>query len=450
MIKSYFQKLTHAAPLAVFRIAIGMMLFISIIRFWSKGWIYDLYIKPAHFFPFYGFEFVTPLGEYTYLIFFICALSALCVSAGFFYRPAIISLFLSFTYIELMDKSTYLNHYYFISMVLLIMVFLPANRYFSVDAVRNKAILADQVPQWGIDSLKLMVLVLYFYAGLAKINSDWLINALPLKIWLPARNDMPVIGFLFNYSWMPYLLSWAGCAYDLLIGFLLWNSRTRLWAYLTVIVFHGLTAVLFPIGMFPYIMIVTALIFFSADLHGDIILKINKLLKMPDGFINPAKEYSYKARAKVLLITGFSIFFIIQMAMPFRYLLYPGELFWTEEGYRFSWRVMLMEKAGYAQFTVKDSAGKFTVVNNNEFLTPLQEKMMSAQPDMILQYAHMLEDHYAGSGFISPRVYVDSYVSLNGRRGKVFIDPQTDLAKEQESFSPKSWILPLNDEIKGF
>ena len=109
-----------------------------------------------------------------------------------------------------------------------------------------------------------------------------------------------------------------------------------------------------------------------------------------------------------------------------------------------------MEKAGYTQVTVKDATGKRIIVNNNEFLTPLQEKMMSAQPDMILQYAHILRDHYAKSGFISPQVYVDSYVTLNGRRGKVFISPETDLAKEEDSFKPKTWILPLNDEIKGF
>ncbi|MGB4399560.1 MAG: HTTM domain-containing protein, partial [Daejeonella sp.] len=131
------------------------------------------------------------------------------------------------------------------------------------------------------------------------------------------------------------------------------------------------------------------------------------------------------------------------------YLLYKGELFWTEEGYRFSWRVMLIEKAGYAQFTVKDRTGKFVVVNNSEFLTVLQEKMMSTQPDMILQYAHILKDHYQKHGFKAPEVYIDSYVALNGRRGRMMIDPTTDLAKQSESLRHKTWILPLNDEIKG-
>lgn len=446
----YFRKSTHAAPIAIYRIAIGLMLFISIIRFWTKGWIADLYIKPLHFFSFYGFEFVRPLGNYTYLLFFICAVAALMVAIGLFYRPASILLFFSFTYIELMDRSTYLNHYYFMSLVLFMLMFLPAGRYFSVDAYRNPKLLSDQIPKWSIDVLKFMMVILYFYAGLAKLNSDWLWSALPLKIWLPSRNDLPVIGWLFNYPATAFLFSWFGCLYDLSIAFLLWNKKTRPFAYLTVVVFHGLTAVLFPIGMFPYVMIVAALIFFSAEFHLQIIRFFNKVFNLPTPFIYPDVRLSYRPLTQNIMLKVFGLFFLLQLLIPFRYLLYPGELFWTEQGYRFSWRVMLIEKAGYAQFTIKDATGKFAVANNNEFLTVLQEKMMSTQPDMILQYAHILRDHYARLGFKSPEVYVDSYVTLNGRSGKVFINPHTDLAKENDSFKPKSWILPMNDEIKGF
>ncbi len=448
--KDYFQKSAPAAPLAIFRMAIGFMIVFSTIRFWTKDWIELLYIQPRYYFPFYGFEFVKPLGEYTYLLFFICGLSALFVALGFLYRIAISILFLSFTYIELIDKSTYLNHYYFISMVLFLMIFLPAHHYFSIDAYRDKRINSGYVPQWCPDSIKLMVCILYFFSGIAKLNSDWLFEALPLKIWLPARNDMPLIGFLFNYSWVHFIFSWAGCLYDLAIGFLLWNRRTRPWAYITVVVFHGLTALLFPIGMFPYVMIITALLFFPEALHKKIILFINIILRLPADVINTSREFRFSPQKRRLLLALFSLFFVFQLFFPLRYLFYPGELFWTEQGYRFSWRVMLIEKAGYAQFTVKDSTGKFAVVNNNDFLTVLQEKMMSTQPDMILQYAHILRDHYKKLGFQSPQVYIDSYVALNGRRGRVMVDPNTDLAQQEESFQPKTWILPLNDEIKGF
>ncbi|AKD57574.1 HTTM domain-containing protein [Spirosoma radiotolerans] len=447
---NYFRNTTSSAPLAVFRLLFGLMLFGSIIRFWSKGWIAELYIQPHYFFPFYGFEFVKPLGSHTYELFAVCGLSALLVAIGLFYRAAIISLFLSFTYIELIDKSTYLNHYYFTSMVCLLLAFLPAHAYFSVDAYRRRSLAADQIPAWCLDSLKLLITILYVYAGLAKLNSDWLLNALPLRIWLPAHNDVPLIGFLFNYAWVPVAFSWFGCLYDLSIPFLLWYRPTRPWAYVAVVVFHGLTAFLFPIGMFPYIMIVTALIFFSPGFHLTIIRQVSHWLTIPATFLFTHRTYVYQPAAATAIRLFLGLFFVVQLLFPFRYLLYPGELFWTEQGYRFSWRVMLMEKAGYAQFTVTDNAGHRTIVNNTEFLTPLQEKMMATQPDMLLQYAHILRDYYAQHGFQQPAVYVDSYVALNGRLGRPLIDPKTNLAIQQDSFTHKEWITSFHDNIYGF
>jgi hypothetical protein len=327
----------------------------------------------------------------------------------------------------------------------LLLIFLPAQVYFSVDSILKPKIRAQNIPQWNVDALKLMMAILYFYAGLAKVNSDWLLNALPLKIWLPARNDMPIIGSLFNHTWIAYLFSWFGCIFDLAIPFLLWNKLTRPYAYIAVIIFHVFTALLFPIGMFPYIMIVSALIFFPASFHQGIINWISHWFKPK------SNNTIYITRSEPKLkIYFFLIFFAFQLLFPFRYLCYPGELFWTEEGYRFSWRVMQMEKAGYAQFIVKDATGKQQAVNNNDFLSPLQEKMMSTQADMLLQYAHILSKHYAQLGFINPEVYVDSYVALNGRLGKPLVSSQTNLAKEIDSFKPKTWIQPLNDEIKGF
>jgi hypothetical protein len=446
--KTYLQKTTSAAPLAVFRIALGLLLFAGMVRFWSKGWIEELYIKPKYFFSFYGFGFVTPIGEYTYLIFAVCALSALLVAAGFFYRVSTVTLFLSFSYIELIDKSTYLNHYYFISMVLLIMIFLPAQVSYSVDA-RRQGGANDEIPRWCIDTLKLFICIVYVYAGLAKINSDWLLHAYPLQIWLPAKNDLPVIGSLFNYKATAFAFSWLGCIYDLAIPFLLLYAPTRLLAYCAVIIFHLLTAILFPIGMFPYVMIATALIFFSADVHNNLVNKVSSVLRIRPAVVSKG-QYFYSPRWTTFLIFFFGVFFIVQLTLPFRHLLYSDELFWTEEGYRFSWRVMLMEKAGTAEFTIKDVNGKQVVADNNEFLTPLQQKMMATQPDMILQYAHILRDHYAGRGFQSPGVFVDSYVTLNGRLGKPLIDPQVDLAQEEDSFRHKAWILPFENDIKGF
>ncbi len=451
MISLYRNKTVQAAPLAVFRILFGTMMFLGIVRFWSYGWIDKLYIQPKFFFTYYGFEWVQPLGGYTYLLFMICAASAICVALGYRYRLAIILFFLSFTYIELMDKTTYLNHYYFISCLSLLMIFLPANAYFSIDAHKNPNKAYKDVPKWTIDSIKLFIGLVYLFAGLAKLNSDWLIEAMPLKIWLPAQYDLPLLGDLMQQQWLHYVFSWGGAAYDLIIPFLLLYKPTRWTAFGLVVFFHIMTRILFPIGMFPYVMIVSALIFFDARTHHKILNAISTLFRINKSKIDAvarAKSYRYKTKIPIAII---GLFFVVQLFLPWRYLLYPNELFWTEEGYRFSWRVMLMEKAGYAQFKIVDAKeGTSFFVDNSDFLTSFQEKQMSTQPDFILEYAHFLKNHFSKQGHQNIEVYVESYVALNGRLSQPFIDPQINLLKQVESFEHKVWILKFTDNIKGF
>ena len=450
-LKKYFSKTTETSTLAFFRLAFGLMMLFSILRFLSYGWVEKMYLKPQFHFSYYGFEWVKPFGDLTYLLFFICGLSALMVALGYKYRIAIIVFFLSFTYIELMDKTTYLNHYYFITLVSFILIFLPANAAYSVDAAKNPQLAFQKVPAWTVDILKLMLGIVYFYAGLAKLNSDWLLEAQPLKMWLPMSAGMPLVGDYLRETWVQYFFSWSGAIYDLWIPFLLLYKRTRLLGFALVVIFHVFTKMLFPIGVFPYVMIVSTLIFFSSDFHKAILNRVFGWIKIDvRPFENGATQPQYHPIADKLKIGFLSAFMALQLLFPFRYLLYPGELFWTEEGFRFSWRVMLMEKSGYAQFRVVDAVTKKTVfINNEQFLTPFQEKQMSFQPDFILEYAHYLHRYYKDLGFNDPEVYVESYVALNGRLSQKYIDPKINLAQENESFQHKTWILPFTDEIKG-
>ncbi len=446
----YFDKKVQAAPLAVFRIFFGLMMLVSIVRFWAYGWIEKLYLQPDFHFSYYGFDWVKPLGLATYGIFLLCALSAIAVTLGLKYRLSIILFFLSFTYIELMDKTTYLNHYYFISLLSFLMIFLPASAYFSVDAYRSSKKAYQWVPKWTVDSIKLLLGIVYVYAGLAKLNSDWLVHAIPLKIWLPSKFDVPLLGELMGQEWVHYTFSWFGAIYDLTIPFLLLYSRTRSFAFILVVVFHVMTRILFPIGMFPYIMIVSALIFFDTKFHRNLLGWLSKKMNTTLSYFDNDKTFGYRKPLRKMVYGTVALFFALQLLFPWRYMLYPGELFWTEEGYRFSWRVMLMEKSGYAQFKVVDQvSGKWFYVDNTDFLTPFQEKQMAFQPDFILEYAHYLKEHFQETGHKNIAIYVESYVALNGRLSKSYIDPKIDLTQVHDSFAHKSWILPFNDEIKG-
>jgi len=417
----------HIAPLAVLRMAFGLIMLISTIRFIAKGWVREFYVAPKFYFPFYGFEWVHPLPAIgMYIVFALMVLTTIGITLGLFYQVSVITFFLCFVYVELLDKSYYLNHYYFVTLITFLLMLVPAGRYFSLDVWRRPSLKVTHVPSWMIGIFQAQLCLVYFYAGLSKLTYDWLIAAMPLKIWLPANAGMPVIGPLLKQTWVAYAFSWFGAIFDLTIGPLLLYAPTRKIAYVFVVLFHVLTGLLFKIGMFPYIMIAVTIIFLihPRDDHSPIPFRLS-------------------TGKRKILYPLLLIYALLQLALPFRYLLYPGKLYWTEEGYRFSWRVMLMEKGGITFFYVKDPrTGRRGEVINTQFLTPLQERMMQTQPDMILQYAHHLHNIYDAKGIKDPVVTVESYVTLNGGGSRLYIDSTIDLARQQESFLPKKWILP--------
>lgn len=431
------------APLVTFRVLFGLMMVFGTARFYFKGWIYDLYILPKYHFTYYGFDWVKPLPEQgMYMLFALLFCSALFILLGLFYRISTIVFFTLFTYVELIDKTTYLNHYYFVSLIAFLLIFLPANRRFSIDATWLGKKSSHLVPAWTINILKFQLFVVYFFAGLAKLNADWLYHALPLKIWLPASSHLPLIGPLLKYEITAYLFSWGGALYDLTIVFFLLNKRTRGMAFLSVVIFHTLTGFLFPIGMFPYIMTVSVLIFFSASFHENILRAGERLFRVSARLATESRFKLGKAVSAVLVF-----YCIIQIVFPLRFMLYPGNLFWNEEGYRFSWRVMLMEKMGSTTFKITDPNSKNTaIIGNYDYLTRLQEKEMSSQPDMILQFAQYLKDEFQEKGIENPIVTVESQVTLNGRKSQPFINKSTNLAAQKEGWEHKNWILPFKDD----
>jgi hypothetical protein len=173
------------------------------------------------------------------------------------------------------------------------------------------------------------------------------------------------------------------------------------------------------------------------------IQKLKGIIRSDDPGLNTVFTLKKPKYWLILLYVGFQTLF------PWRYLLYPGNLFWTEEGYRFSWRVMLMEKAGTATFYVKDGkSGREGIVNNSDFLNPHQEKQMAFQPDMILQFAHFLGEHYQKEGLQNPEVRVETYVTLNAKPSELLINPAIDLMQVEDSWRHKTWILDNHEQKK--
>ena len=434
---------------AAFRILFGLLGLLAVVRFAAKGWISELYIEPAHHFSYYGFGWVQAWpGWGMQLHFILLGLASLGVTLGYRYRISIAAFFLLFTYVELIDQTTYLNHYYLVSLISLVMVFLPLHRTMSIDARRGPGNPADSaIPGATLWILRTQVGLVYLFAGIAKLNPDWLIEAEPLRIWLYNSADTPIIGPFVREAWLPYATSWAGAGFDLtIVGWLVWK-RTRPFAYAALIVFHVATALLFPsIGLFPWIMVAAALIFFEPDWPARLVGRMRSALvglpKSNPGTVGPppTAPLSWTLKAAFLLA---ALFLTVQVTFPLRHLAYPGNVRWTEEGYRFSWRVLITEKAGLVRFRVNSLAARQSwLVYPRDYLTPVQVERMAYQPDMILATAHIIRDDFVERGHEGVEVRADAYVAFNGRPSARFIDPDVDLAAINAGIGPKTWLLP--------
>ncbi|GAB4582020.1 MAG: HTTM domain-containing protein [Anaerolineales bacterium] len=438
-------------PLVAFRISFGLLMLFSTVRFVAKGWVQELYLAPEFHFPYWGFEWVKPLpGIGLYMVFALMGLAAFLIAVGLFYRASVIAFFLLFTYIELLDKTYYLNHYYFVSLVSFLLIWVPAERYFSLDVWRKAVSPTREVPRWAIGIFQLQLGIVYFFAGVAKLNADWLFHAQPLRIWLAARAGYPVVGPLFDGEWFAFLMSWGGALFDLTIPFGLAWRRTRPWAYLAVIGFHVFTGWLFPIGVFPWVMIGSTWIFFDEVdyraalskiplgkyFSGDWRLEINQ---------SPIANLQSPKRSLAFLLT---LFFTLQLLLPFRHFLYPGDVLWNEAGTRFAWRVMVAEKTGTATFFITDpNTGKTQTVYPGDYLTPQQEKQMAFQPDMLLAFAHFLRDEISVRGQHPVEIRAEVWVSLNGRGSQLLVDPTVNLANIKPGWRRQAWVSAFPSEF---
>ncbi len=409
-----------AAGLAAFRALFGLLGFASVARLLARGWAHRLYLAPPHTLAYAGFAWVPRPGAAGLdALFAVMLLSSVGIALGMWFRASALAFFVAFTWVELLDASVYLNHYYFISLLALLLSCLPLGETYSVDA-RGPGRRA--LPAWCLLALRAQVGLVYVFAGVAKLGSDWLLRAQPLGIWLSARADRPVVGPLLGHPWTPWVMSWAGAVFDLSVPFLLARRRTRPFAYGALLVFHVATGWLFPIGMFPVIMSCAALVFFDPAWPRALVARVAG--RSLDALDLPAPQRISRATA-----LGLGLWFTAQTLLPLRHHLLTRDVNWTQHHARFSWRVMLVERAGFVEFDVVHAGdGRRWRVSPATYLLPHQVHEMSIQADLIGQTARIIADDFARRGIAPVRVYADSHVAMNGRAACRYVDPTVDLA----------------------
>lgn len=425
--------------LVLWRVVFGLLITIEAFGAIATGWVKRTLVEPEFTFNFIGFDFLQPLpGNGMYFYFALMGVFGLCVMLGYKYRYSMAAYALMWTAVYLMQKTSYNNHYYLMMLLCWIMVFLPANRWFSLDARRNPALKSPSMPQWVKITVILQVGIVYTYASIAKLYPDWL-DATVAQYFMSGKKHYWLIGDLLQQSWVHWCIAYVGILFDLLIVPLLLWKRTRVVAFWISVFFHLFNSIVFQIGIFPYMSMAFAFFFFSSETLQKWFLRKRKIV-YTDGQIMVPKY-------KPVLISVLSVYFIIQLSLPLRHWFFKDDVLWTEEAHRLSWRMMLRSKRGLLTVWIEDkSTGERERYGYSSLLSAKQNRNVRTKPDLLWQLAQRIKKIEAEKGR-DVAVFMDVQVKINDGEFHRLIDLETDLATQKwYHFKHHEWILPSPDD----
>nr|XP_006819627.1 PREDICTED: vitamin K-dependent gamma-carboxylase-like [Saccoglossus kowalevskii] len=225
------------------------------------------------------FDFLKPLPvDWMYVAYLIMLLGGVGILLGLFYRLSTLVFVTIYWYIFFLDKTAWNNHSYLFGLIAFQMLLCDGNRYWSLDGLRNPQIRNAEVPLWNYALLRAQVFLVYFIAGLKKLDDDWVsgysMESLALHwVFKPFRY------FLTQDQVGLFIVHMGGLNYDLMAGYLLFFDKTRPIGIFLSLMFHGMNFFMFSIGMFPWTMLATMFIFCYADWPKKLLRRLPKILQ---------------------------------------------------------------------------------------------------------------------------------------------------------------------------
>jgi len=431
--KKWLFSSTDNSPLIVFRIIFGLLITLESWGAILTGWVHRTLIEPKFTFNFIHLDFLQPLpGNGMYFYFLIMGLFGVFIMLGYRYFLSIIAFTTLWASVYLMQKSSYNNHYYLLALINILMCMLPANKDLSLDAKFGYTERTQLMPQWSRFLIIGQLFIVYTFASVAKFYPDWLSTRVAANL-MSSKSNFYIIGEVLQQKWAHYIITYTGILFDLLIIPALLYKPTRKWAFIISVFFHLYNSFVLHIGIFPYLALGFTVFFFEAELIRKIFYpKAFKLIK-PEGA---------NFKHSNLVLAFLTIWLFIQVALPLRHHFIKGDVLWTEEGHRLSWRMMLRSKRGKNTFYVVDKeTKKRTRIKQRDYLTKKQVRSMSGKPDMIWQFAqHLKKEHQKQGKEIE--VYVKNKTSVNKSKYQKLIDPKTNLADVKWNYwGHNDWIL---------
>lgn len=431
MQKQLFSKIDNSS-LIIFRIIFGFLIAAECWGAIITGWVRRSFIEPKFTFNFIHLNFLQPLpGNGMYFYFFVMGALGVLIMLGYRYKASMVGFTLLWAGVYLMQKSSYNNHYYLLFLINILMCFLPAHKNLSLDVKYNNTQQTDWMPAWVKWLIVAQLFIVYTYASVAKFYPDWL-NTTVAENLMKGKKDYFLVGEIVQQKWAHYVIAYFGIVFDgLIIPALLYKS-TRKYAFGLAVFFHLYNSFMLHIGIFPYLALGFCVFFFEPK-------TVRKLFYPKSRREITQLTTSFKPNLTIVALIG--VWLLIQVLLPLRHWIIPGNVLWTEEGHRLSWRMMLRSKNGKNTFYVKEEGEKKKKVNLKDYLSKKQIRAMGGKPDMIWQFAQYLKKDYAEKGK-NVEVYVRNKVSVNKGKRKRIIDPKVNLADVSWNYwGHNDWIL---------
>ena len=194
--------------LVLWRVVFGLLISIEAFGAIATGWVRRTLVEPDFTFNFIGFEFIQPLpGDGMYYYFLLMGIFGVLVMLGYKYRFSMFCYALMWTCVYLMQKTSYNNHYYLMMLLCWLMVFLPAHRWFSLDAKLRPDLKSPSVPRWSYLVVILQVWIVYSFASIAKMYPDWL-DGTVAALFMKSKSDYWLIGGFLQLDWVHYSMAY--------------------------------------------------------------------------------------------------------------------------------------------------------------------------------------------------------------------------------------------------
>ncbi|WP_415158415.1 HTTM domain-containing protein [Parafilimonas sp.] len=436
-----FSKIDNS-QIIIFRIFFGILILIECWGAIPTGWVKEVFVDPQITFTFIGFEWTHfLLGQTMYYVYGFLGFLGLLITIGAFYRISSLLFALLWSLTYFMQKEHYNNHYYLVMLVAWFMVFIPANQYKSIDAGLWPQIRSNYTYNWNRLLFITQSFIVYFFAAIAKLYPGWMNgDYLRIRFSRSGLNRGALANIALSKEFVQ-TFSWLGLGFDLLIVPLLLYKKTRKVAFISALFFHTFNSITLQIGIFPYFALALCVFCFPPE-------TIRKAFfpKKPV-YIPVKKELCSQHKRQTAVMFMLFIYVLWQIYLPLRHYSIPGDVLWTEEGHRLSWRMMLRTKSAKTKFIVENKkTHEREVINLLNYLTDLQASTIKDKPDIIWQFAQYLKKEYARKG-IDIGVYVKSSLSINEGPYHKYIDNKTDLANTKWNyFGHQPWILPEPDD----